>query len=47
MNNCDLIFTLNSHKDAVFCVDMQNDLIATGSCDKVYVFLRKTMRKNK
>ncbi len=34
ISNCELIFTLVSHKEAVFCVDMQGDIIATGSADR-------------
>ena len=35
ISGCDLLHTLASHKEAVFCVDMFMNLIATGSADKV------------
>jgi WD40 repeat protein len=35
ISGCNLIFTLSSHKEAVFCCDINQKTIATGSADKV------------
>lgn len=35
LNDCDVVNRLVAHKGAVFCVDAINDLVVTGSSDKV------------